>query len=66
VDIETIRRYPTLTDWVTGGAPVGPAGLTMRFAFRLPSVADGAAIGGAIARFAPGQWAAGTTVAPSE
>jgi len=66
VDIETIRRYPALTDRVTGGAPVGPDGMTMRFAFRLASVADGAAIGAAIARFAPGQWAAGTTVAPSE
>jgi hypothetical protein len=66
VDIETIRRYPALTDWVTGGEPVGPGGSTMRFAFRLPSVADGEAMGEAMARFAPVQWAAGTTAAPSE
>ncbi len=61
VDVETIRRHPALTDRVTGGGPVGPESLTMRFAFRLPSVADGGPIGEAIARFAPDQWAAGTT-----
>jgi hypothetical protein len=66
VGIETIRRYPALTDWVTGGEPIGPDGSTIRFAVRLPSVSDGDAVGAAIARFAPGQWAAGTAVVPSE
>jgi hypothetical protein len=56
VDVETVRRYPALTHLVVGGA-------TMRFVFRLASAADGAVVGGAIARFAPGQWAAGV---PSE
>ena len=62
-DVQTIRRYPALTDWVTGGEPVAPGLPAMRFAFRLPSVADGGPVTAAIARFAPDQWAAG---APAE
>jgi hypothetical protein len=65
-DVETVRRHPALTDWVTGGAPVAPGLPAMRFAFRLPSVADGGPIAAAIARFAPEQWTAGTTAAPAE
>jgi hypothetical protein len=65
-DLQTIRRYPALTDRVTGGEPVRPGLPAMRFAFRLPSVADGGPIAEAIARFAPEQWAAGTTGPPSK
>jgi hypothetical protein len=56
VDAETIRRHPALADRVTGG----PAAL--RLTFRLPSVADGVSVSDTLARVAPAQWAAGTTV----
>lgn len=61
VDGATIRRYPALTDRVTGGEPIRPGLPSLRFTFRLPSVADGTTVSDTIARLAPAQWAAGTT-----
>ncbi|HEX9336614.1 MAG TPA: hypothetical protein VF892_12050 [Pseudonocardiaceae bacterium] len=61
VDDETIRRYPALTDRVTGGEPLRPDLPRLRFTFRLPSVADCPTVSDTIARVAPAQWAAGTT-----
>jgi hypothetical protein len=66
VDGETIRRHPALTDRVTGGEPIRPGLPSLRFTFRLPSVADGTTVAAAIARLAPVQWAAGTTTASSD
>ncbi|HEX4704550.1 MAG TPA: hypothetical protein VH352_20655 [Pseudonocardiaceae bacterium] len=61
VDEQTVRRYPALADRVTGGEPARPGLPALRFAFRLPSVEDGPRMAEALARFAPVQWAAGTT-----
>jgi hypothetical protein len=61
VDDDTIRRYPALTDRVTGGEPIRPGLPRLRFTFRLPSVTDGRSVADMIARLAPDQWAAGTT-----
>ncbi|HEX4725436.1 MAG TPA: hypothetical protein VH333_23185 [Pseudonocardiaceae bacterium] len=61
VDGATIRRYPALTDRVTGGEPIRPGLPSLRFTFRLPSVADGTTVSDTIARLAPVQWAAGMT-----
>jgi len=61
VDGETIRRHPALTDRVTGGDPIRPGLPSLRYTFRLPSVAAGTTVSATIARLAPTQWAAGTT-----
>jgi hypothetical protein len=50
-----------LTDRVTGGDPIRPGLPSLRYTFRLPSVAAGTTVSATIARLAPTQWAAGTT-----